>query len=180
MNKEENKEIEEKKEEPKIKSKLELEKENEFKLLEKKSEVLRRYLAENVLPLLSLGILHVANERPDDPVEALADYLLAKTFEIKKNEEENNNEENIKEIEKEEENKSIDLNLNDEKKDDIQLQLETDENLEVKKEVGRLSPIHRENSEHFNIEKNEKEENDENKEEEEAEDDLNKAMIDSN
>ena len=182
-NKEENKEIEEKKEEPKIKSKLELEKENEFKLLEKKSEVLRRYLAENVLPLLSLGILHVANERPDDPVEALADYLLAKTFEIKKNEEENNNEENIKENEKEEENKSIDLNLNEEKKsDEIKLQLDTEENIVDKKEVGRLSPIHRENSEHFNIEnieKNENEENYENKEEEEPEDELNKAMIDS-
>ena len=74
-----------KEEEPvKEKTKLEIEKENEFKLLEKKSEVLRRYLAENVLPLLSLGILHVANERPEDPVEALADYLLAKTFELKK------------------------------------------------------------------------------------------------
>jgi hypothetical protein len=43
-----------------------LEKENEFKLLEKKSEELRRYLAENVLHLLSLDFLHVANERPED------------------------------------------------------------------------------------------------------------------
>ena len=179
--KEENKEKEEKeekKEVPKIKSKLELEKENEFKLLEKKSEVLRRYLSENVLPLLSLGILHVANERPDDPVEALADYLLAKTFEIKKNEEENNNEKNNNEIEKEE-SKSIDLN--EDKKDDIKLEFDTDENIEDKK-VGRLSPIHRENSGHFNVENNEKNENiefDENKEDD-AEDDLNKAMIDSN
>ena len=58
--------------------------------------------------MLSLGILHVANERPDDPVEALADYLLAKTFEIKKNEDmkENNGNENNKE----EKNESIDLN----------------------------------------------------------------------
>jgi len=98
----------------KPKSQLEIEKENEFKLLEKKSEVLRRYLAENVLPLLSLGILHVANERPDDPVEALADYLLAKTFESEKKggpsleedlKEENMNEENIngENIEKKEE-----------------------------------------------------------------------------
>ena len=59
-----------------------------YKLLEKKSEVLRRYLAENVLPLLSLCILHVANERPDDPVEALADYLLSKSFEMEKEEKE--------------------------------------------------------------------------------------------
>ena len=61
-----------------------MEKENEFKLLEKKSEVLRRYLAENVLHLLSLGFLHVAKERPDDSVEDCVDYLLAKNFELKK------------------------------------------------------------------------------------------------
>ena len=36
----------------------ELEKQ-EKDLLEKKSEVLRRYLAENVIPVLSKGILHV-------------------------------------------------------------------------------------------------------------------------
>ena len=80
-------ETEEEKKEPEIvKTPYEIEKENEFKLLEKKSEVLRRYLAENVLPLLSLGILHVVSELPEDPVEALADYLLAKTFEIEKEE----------------------------------------------------------------------------------------------
>ena len=74
--------------EPEIKSKIDIEADNKFKLLEKKSEVLRRYLAENVLPLLSLGILQVATERPDDPVEALADFLLEKTLEIEKEEQE--------------------------------------------------------------------------------------------
>ena len=166
---------EEKIEKPKIKTKMELEKENEFKLLEKKSEVLRRYLAENVLPLLSLGILHVANERPDDPVEALADYLLAKTFEMKKNEDikENNNE---IEIEKDK-NESIDLTEN--KKEDIKLELEfepDDKNLQ--KKTGRISPIHRENSDQFNLDNNGSDKQiDENKE---IEDDLNKAMIESN
>ena len=82
-------EKEEKKEE--IKSKEEIEKDNLFKLLEKKSEVLRRYLSENVLPLLSLGILHVATERPNDPVEALADFLLDKTLEMEKKEEDKKN-----------------------------------------------------------------------------------------
>ena len=186
--KEEKKEIEGKKEETKVKSKLELEKENEFKLLEKKSEVLRRYLSENVLPLLSLGILHVANERPDDPVEALADYLLAKTFEIKKNEE-NNNEENNNEIEKEE-NKTIELN--EDKNDDIKLELDLEKvDKIVEKKVGRLSPIHRENSENFNLDNNEKNEIEENNNknvenvekvenvENDEEDELNKAMIDS-
>ena len=83
--------IEEEKKEEIPKTQYEIEKENEFKLLEKKSEVLRRYLAENVLPILSLGILHVANERPEDPVEALADFLLAKSFEMEKEEKKKNN-----------------------------------------------------------------------------------------
>ena len=93
--KEENKEnlMEEskEKEEEVIKSKEEIEKDNMFKLLEKKSEVLRRYLSENVLPLLSLGILQVATERPDDPVEALADFLLDKTLEMEKEEDKKKN-----------------------------------------------------------------------------------------
>jgi len=93
--KEENKEnlIEEskEKEEEALKSKEEIEKDNMFKLLEKKSEVLRRYLSENVLPLLSLGILQVATERPDDPVEALADFLLDKTLEMEKEEDKKKN-----------------------------------------------------------------------------------------
>ena len=101
-------EIEEDKKEVEMpKTQYEIEKENEYKLLEKKSEILRRYLAENVLPLLSLGILQVANDRPDDPVEALADFLLAKTFENeqkeleKKNKQkEDNNNENKNETEK--------------------------------------------------------------------------------
>ena len=85
--------------EPEIKSKIDIEADNKFKLLEKKSEVLRRYLAENVLPLLSFGILQVATERPDDPVEALADFLLEKTLEIEKEEQEKKKKE--KEIKKE-------------------------------------------------------------------------------
>ena len=83
LNKEELNE-ENKEEEKEVKTKEEIEKDNIYKLLEKKSEVLRRYLSENVLPLLSLGILQIATERPDDPVEALADFLLDKTLEIEK------------------------------------------------------------------------------------------------
>ena len=96
------------------KTQYEIEKENEYKLLEKKSEILRRYLAENVLPLLSLGILQVANDRPDDPVEALADFLLAKTFENEQKElekkskqKEENGNENKNEAKKDENNNNI-------------------------------------------------------------------------
>ena len=62
--------------------------------------MLRRYLSENVLPLLSLGILQEVTERPDDPVEALADFLLDKTLEMEKNEELKKKNENKKDNEK--------------------------------------------------------------------------------
>lgn len=78
---EQNEPITEQVEEKKPKSIFEKEKEREFKLLEKKTEVLRRYLSENVLPVLSKGILEVCSQMPDDPVEALANYLLDNTFE---------------------------------------------------------------------------------------------------
>ena len=68
-------------EQPKIKTREEIEKEREFKLLERKTEVLRRYLSDNVLPLLSVGILRICENRPNDPVEALANFLLENTFE---------------------------------------------------------------------------------------------------
>ena len=57
------------------------EEQEEKKLLEKKSEVLRRYLSENVIPLLAKGVLNVCQNMPDDPVEALANFLLDNSFE---------------------------------------------------------------------------------------------------
>ena len=73
--------------------------------------MLRRYLSENILPLLSLGILQVATERSDDPVETFADFLLDKTLEMEKNEELKKKNENKKENEKVKE-KENDNNLN--------------------------------------------------------------------
>ena len=61
----------------------ELEKQ-EKDLLEKKSEVLRRYLSENVMPLLAKGILTVCESMPDDPVDALANFLLENSFNMQK------------------------------------------------------------------------------------------------
>ena len=97
----------------------------------------------------------MATKRPDDPVEALADYLLAKTFETKKNDE-GELDENIKEENNENDNeeKSFELNLEGEKDDDIKLNLGTgsDNNGNKDKLPRNLSPIHRENSNGENIE----------------------------
>ena len=75
------------------KTDLEIEKENEIKLLEKKSEVLRRYLSDNVIPILSKGILKICETMPDDPVEALSNFLLEATFHKNNEEEEKSDEE---------------------------------------------------------------------------------------
>ena len=65
------------------KEKMEELKRHEKELLEKKSEVLRRYLAENVIPVLSKGILHVCKKLPEDPVDELAYYLFDNAFNAK-------------------------------------------------------------------------------------------------
>jgi hypothetical protein len=67
-----------------VRNKLEELKEKEKILLEKKSEVLRRYLNEKVMPLLAKGILKICENVPEDPVEALANYLLDNSFNLPK------------------------------------------------------------------------------------------------
>ena len=84
-NEEQNKEVKEVlTEEQKIELQLKDLKEREKKLLEKKSEVLRRYLSENVMPLLAKGILTACESMPDDPVDALANFLLENSFNMQK------------------------------------------------------------------------------------------------
>ena len=63
-----------------IQDKLNELKEREKKLLEKKSEVIRRYLSEHVMPLLAKGVLNICQNMPDDPVEELANFLLENRF----------------------------------------------------------------------------------------------------
>ena len=68
-----------------IRNKLGELKEKEKILLEKKSEVLRRYLNSKVMPLLVKGILKICESIPEDPVESLANYLLDNSFNVPKN-----------------------------------------------------------------------------------------------
>ena len=66
----------------KIQKKLNEIKEREIILLEKKSEILRRYLSENIMPLLAKGVFNICQNMPDDPVEALANFLLEHSLNI--------------------------------------------------------------------------------------------------
>ena len=68
-----------------IKSKLNELKEKEKILLEKQSEVMRRYLNEKVMPLLAKGILNICENVPDDPVEALANFILDNNYNFSNN-----------------------------------------------------------------------------------------------
>ena len=54
-------------------------------LLEKKSEVMRRYLNEKIMPLLAKGILNICENIPDDPVEALANFILDNNYNFSRN-----------------------------------------------------------------------------------------------
>jgi len=68
-----------------IKSRLNELKEKEKILLEKKSEVMRRYLNEKIMPLLAKGILNICENVPEDPVEALANFILDNNYNFAKN-----------------------------------------------------------------------------------------------
>jgi adenylate kinase len=57
-------------------------KERERQLLENKSQVIRLYLQENVIPILSQGILEVCQKLPEDPVDYLADFLFSKSINV--------------------------------------------------------------------------------------------------
>jgi adenylate kinase len=79
---EEKEDLEEKgKEEAKIqeikaKTRLERIKEQERELLDTRSQPIRQYLMDNVVPLLTEGLIKICKEMPDKPTGQLADYLL--------------------------------------------------------------------------------------------------------
>jgi adenylate kinase len=55
-------------------------KEKERKNVEMLSGELRSYLLDNVIPLLSQGILEVCQKLPDDPVDYLAEFLFERSI----------------------------------------------------------------------------------------------------
>jgi adenylate kinase len=55
-------------------------KEKERKNIEMLSGELRSYLLDNVIPLLSQGILEVCQKLPDDPVDYLAEFLFERSI----------------------------------------------------------------------------------------------------
>ena len=55
----------------------------EREILETKSQPLRHYLMDNVIPILADGLLEVCKMQPDDPVDYLAEYLFKHSSEVR-------------------------------------------------------------------------------------------------
>lgn len=64
------------------KKKLEQLKEKEKLMIEKKSEILKQYLHENLVPILAKGIKEICEEIPEDPVDYLACYLFSNSSKV--------------------------------------------------------------------------------------------------
>ena len=62
--------------------KLEKLREQERDLLDQRSQPIRQYLMDNVVPHLTEGLIDLCKDIPDDPVDYLANFLLKKADEI--------------------------------------------------------------------------------------------------
>jgi len=62
--------------------KLEKIRQQERDLLDTRSQPIRQYLMDNVVPQLTQGLIDVCKSAPDEPLEFLAEYLLKKADEL--------------------------------------------------------------------------------------------------
>lgn len=62
--------------------KLEKLRDQERDLLDQRSQPIRQYLMDNVVPHLTEGLIDLCKTIPDDPTDYLANFLLAKADEI--------------------------------------------------------------------------------------------------
>lgn len=67
------------------KSRFEQIKEQERDLLDSKSQPIRAYLIDNVVPILSEGLIEVCKNQPVDPVDFLAEYLFRESKNVQQN-----------------------------------------------------------------------------------------------
>ena len=63
-------------------AKLEQIRENERDLLDKRSQPIRQYLMDKVVPHLTEGLINLCKDVPDDPTDFLANFLLKRADEI--------------------------------------------------------------------------------------------------
>ena len=51
-------------------------------MLDKRSQPIRQYLMDKVVPYLTEGLINLCKEVPDDPTDYLANFLLNKADEL--------------------------------------------------------------------------------------------------
>ena len=64
------------------KQRLEQIKDYERDILDQKSQPIRQYLMDNLVPILTEGLLEVCKRTPDDPVDYLAEYLFRRSLDV--------------------------------------------------------------------------------------------------
>lgn len=62
--------------------KLEILRNKERDLLDQRSQPIRQYLMDNVVPHLTEGLIELCKKIPQDPVDYLSNFLLKKADEI--------------------------------------------------------------------------------------------------
>lgn len=50
--------------------------------LDQKSQPIRQYLSDNLVPILTDGLIEVCRTQPDDPTDALAEYLFKRSLDV--------------------------------------------------------------------------------------------------
>jgi adenylate kinase len=63
-------------------AKLEKVKEQERKLLDTRSQPIRQYLMDNVVPHLTEGLIEVCKKVPEDSIDHLANFLLERADQL--------------------------------------------------------------------------------------------------
>lgn len=51
-------------------------------VLDSKSQPIRQYLLDNLVPILTDGMLDVCKRQPQDPVDSLAEYLFKRSLDV--------------------------------------------------------------------------------------------------
>jgi adenylate kinase len=64
------------------KHRLEQIKEYERDVLDAKSQPIRQYLMDNLVPILTDGLLEICKRTPGDPVDFLAEYLFRRSLDV--------------------------------------------------------------------------------------------------
>ena len=65
-----------------IKDNLQAIREEQKEQLDQKSQPIRSYLLDNLVPILTDGLIEVCKIQPDDPVDSLAEYLFKRSLDV--------------------------------------------------------------------------------------------------